>query len=141
MAVTARRLEFDATATSDGVVTGAEGTGPIQTGPGLTPEHLIMAAVARCTLASLEYAATRAQVVSAGSARAHGVVTRREDDGAFAFVEVVVDLDVTLDPDPGPEAVAGLLARAERGCFAGQSLRAKPRYRWRVNGREAAPAT
>lgn len=136
MSVKAKRLEFEADATWDGLVSWDDDVAVVQTGPGLTPEHLIVGAVARCTLASLRHAAGRAGVEADGTAHAHGVVTARPDDGIFAFVEITVEKDVTMSPEPGPDDVRELIARAERGCFAGQSLRAKPDYRWRVNGSE-----
>ena len=33
-----------------------------------------------------------------------------------------------------PAELAALLAKAERDCFVGASLKPSPRYRWRVNG-------
>jgi hypothetical protein len=69
-------------------------------------------------------------------ARAAGTVTRRESDGRFAFVEIVVDLDVTLEPTPVDESLRGLLDKAQRDCFVGASLAIAPHYRWTVNGKE-----
>lgn len=140
MPVRAKQLIFEADATWEGLVSWGEDAPVLQTGPGATPEHLIMGAVARCTLASLRHSAGRAGIEAGGTAHAHGVVSARPEDGVFAFVEVAVDLDVTMSPDPGPEGLRDLIARAERGCFAGQSLRAKPLYRWRVNGAEVLAA-
>lgn len=140
MSVRAKQLIFEADATWEGLVSWDDDVPVVQTGPGLTPEHLMMGAVARCTLASLRHSAGRAGVEADGTAHAHGVVSARPEDGIFAFVEVTVDLDVTMSPDPGPDGVRDLIARAERGCFAGQSLRAKPVYRWRVNGAEVPAA-
>ena len=60
----------------------------------------------------------------------------RTTDGRYAFVRVRVDVDVTLDP--APANVRELLSKAERDCFVGASLTAKPRYRWTVNGEEVA---
>ena len=37
--------------------------------------------------------------------------------------------------EPEPDALSELLALAERDCFVGSSLTAKPSYRWVVNGR------
>jgi hypothetical protein len=42
---------------------------------------------------------------------------------------------VKLVPQPEPDALAELLALAERDCFVGSSLTAKPSYLWVVNGR------
>jgi hypothetical protein len=65
-------------------------------------------------------------------ARTHGTVTRRESDGRFAFVDVRFDADVSFDPKPDDAAVAELLAKAERDCFVGASLTARPTYTWNV---------
>src|SRR5262249_25119952 len=55
-----------------------------------TPEHLVLAGLSRCTLKSLQYHAGRAGIRATATADAHGSVTRREDDGRFAFVEISV---------------------------------------------------
>ena len=97
-----------------------------------TPEHLLLAGLVRCTLTSLRHHCVRAGVVLTSRATARGTVTRREEDGRFAFVEVSVDGDVTFEPKPDDAAVAELLAKAERDCFIGASLTVEPTYRWRV---------
>ena len=71
-------------------------------------------------------------VVSSGSA--HGVVTKREDDGLHAFVEIETTLDVEVTPALDDDGLRGLLARAEHGCFVSNSLTARPRHHWIVNG-------
>jgi uncharacterized OsmC-like protein len=98
-----------------------------------TPEHLLLAALVRCSVASLDYHARRAGnriESSKGSARA--MFTRRESDGRYALMEVEVDLDVDLLVEPGENELRELLAKAERDCFIGASLTAKPVYRWHV---------
>ncbi|MGH3071547.1 MAG: OsmC family protein [Gaiellaceae bacterium] len=99
-----------------------------------SPEHLVLAGLARCTLTSLRYHARRIGVELAGGGEARGEVTQRPTDGRYAFVRIKVELDVTLEPKP--QNVAELLSKAERDCFVGSSLTAKPRYRWTVNGEE-----
>jgi uncharacterized OsmC-like protein len=99
-----------------------------------TPEHLLLAGLCRCVLTSLRYHADRATIAVESSGRARGTVTRREEDGRFAFVEIEVDLDLVLDPLPDDGALAALLAKGERDCFVGASLTATPTYRWTVNG-------
>ena len=94
-----------------------------------TPEHLLLAGLARCTLTSLLYHAPRGRSRHRG-ARARGTVTRRETDGRFAFVEIEVEADVSLEPAPDEDAVADLLAKAERDCFVGASLTVTPVYAW-----------
>jgi len=140
MAVRPKVFEFSGGIDESGRLVAENGAAPIATGPGWTPEHLVLAAVARCSLGSLRHYAHRAGIAVEGSGRARGTVTARPEDGRYALVEVTVDLDVRLDPPPEEEAVRKLLARAESGCFVGSSLRATPVYRWRVNGREMTAA-
>jgi organic hydroperoxide reductase OsmC/OhrA len=101
-----------------------------------TPEHLLLVALARCTLTSLGYHARRSGLTAAARASARGTVTARESDGRFAFVDVEVTIDVTLTPSPGGEDILALLQKAERDCFVGASLALAPVYRWNVNGQE-----
>lgn len=118
------------TATSD------EGGSPIPLEQAWSPEHLVLAGLARCTLTSLRYHATRDGLELRGSAAARGTVTKRPADDRYAFTEIDLDLDVAVEP--APENVRELLARAERDCFVGASLTIKPAYRWVVNGEEVA---
>ena len=97
-----------------------------------TPEHLVLAGLARCTLTSLRYHCVRAGITLTASAATRGTVTRRETDGRFAFVEIGFAGSVSFDPKPDDAAVADLLAKAERDCFVGASLTARPTYTWRV---------
>ncbi len=101
-----------------------------------TPEHLVLAALSCCTLTSLEYHAKRAGVEATAAVSAYGKVTRREADGRFAFVEVTVALELTVEPRPEPPALKDLLEKAERDCFVGASLTAKPVYSWTIEGEE-----
>jgi len=97
-----------------------------------TPEHLVLAGLARCTLTSLRYHCVRADVVLTARAAARGTVTKRAEDDRFALVEIVVEAEVSFDPKPDEAAVAELLAKGERDCFVGASLTASPTYVWRV---------
>jgi organic hydroperoxide reductase OsmC/OhrA len=103
-------------------------------------EHLVLAGLVRCTLTSLDHHVRRAELHASGAGSAHGVVTKRADDGRYALVEVDVHLEVELTPAPAPETVRDLLARVQRGCFVGNSLTASPRYHWTVNGNEVLSA-
>lgn len=97
-------------------------------------EQLALAALVRCTLASLDYHLRRRGLTAVGSGEAHGVVTRRESDGLYAFVEIEAWYDVQFDDPPEARVLHELVESAERGCFVGNSLAVKPRYRWTVNG-------
>jgi organic hydroperoxide reductase OsmC/OhrA len=121
----AKRFEYSASA--------AHGQ-PLDASRDWKPEDLVLAGLVQCSLASLAHYSERAGVEMSGSGGADGVVTKRESDGRYAFVEIVCGLDVQLDPPPGDENLRELLASAERGCFIGASLTAAPRYEWRVNG-------
>jgi organic hydroperoxide reductase OsmC/OhrA len=95
-----------------------------------SPEHLVLAALLDCSLTSLRHHARKEGVVVTGRGKASGTVTRREEDGRFAFVEVEARLAVRFAPSPAdPDA---LLEKAERDCFVGASLTSPPRYVWNV---------
>ena len=100
-----------------------------------SPEHLLLAALVRCSLKSLRYHAGRRGVdVRSTSGSARTLVTRRETDGRYATVDTEVELQVELEPLPEEPGLSELLALAERDCFIGSSLTVEPRYRWTVNG-------
>jgi organic hydroperoxide reductase OsmC/OhrA len=129
----AKRFEYAASLDREGRLL-ADGGDPLEPGDAWTPEHLVLAGLMRCTLTSLRFHADRRSIAVRGSAGADGVVTKREEDGRFAFVEIECGLDVELDPAPEGQELAELLGLAERDCFVGASLTVKPRYEWRVNG-------
>jgi organic hydroperoxide reductase OsmC/OhrA len=129
----AKRFEYAATLDADGGLL-AGGEAPLAPGEPWTPEHLVLAGLMRCTLKSLRFHADRENVAVRGNAAAEGVVSKREEDGRYAFVELEVGLDVELEPLPEETALAELLDLAERDCFVGASLTQPPRYEWRVNG-------
>jgi organic hydroperoxide reductase OsmC/OhrA len=116
----------------------AEESAPVALGEEWTPEHLVLAGLARCSVKSLRHHASRMGADAVAEASAWGVVTKREGDGRYAFVAIECTIEVEIEPAPAD--VPELLARAERDCFVGASLTALPRYRWTVNGEEAAAA-
>lgn len=98
-----------------------------------SPEHLLLAALVRCSLHSLKYHAKHAEIqVSHARASARALATKRESDGRYAIVETELVLDIRLEPPPDPDRLAELLANAERDCWVGASLTAKPSYVWNV---------
>ena len=131
-----RVLQFDITVDRSGDARSALGGSPLSRETEWWAEHLVLAGLVRCTLASLDYSARRAGVDVISSGSAHGVVTKREDDGLHAFVEIETTLDVQVTPALDDDGLRGLLARAEHGCFVSNSLIARPRHRWIVNGEE-----
>ena len=126
-----KRLEFSASIDRDGGLC-AEDRERLDPGEAWTAEHLVLAALCRCTLASLRFHADRTGARSSGTAVASGVVTKREADGRYAFVEVQCGLDVVVEP--APDDMQELLGLAERDCFISASLATATEYEWRVNG-------
>lgn len=135
MEVKAKVLRFSATLENDGRAA-AEEHEPAAIPGDWTAEHLVLVALAKCSLTSLAYFARQSGSTAEGSAVTRGKVTRDESDDAYRFVEMQIELDVRLEPEP--DDVPTLLQRAEWGCFIGQSLKSKPQYTWRVNGRDVA---
>lgn len=140
MAAAPRVYEFDVIVGPDRAARSALGGTPIPREEAWWAEHLVLAGLVRCTFASLDHHARRNELAASGTGSAHGVVTKRVEDGRYALVEVDVRLDVELAPDPDAAELPDLLARVERGCFVGNSLTAPPRYRWTVNGHEVTAA-
>jgi len=136
MAVRPRVLQFDVTVDRAGDARSALGGSPLPREAEWWAEHLVLAGLVRCTLASLDYAARRAGVNVVSSGSAHGVVTRRDDDGLYALVDIATTLEVQLAPALEPDGLHGLLTKAEHGCFVSNSLTAAPKHRWIVNGEE-----
>jgi organic hydroperoxide reductase OsmC/OhrA len=138
MPVRARVLQFDVAVDRAGTASSALGGSSIAREDEWWAEHLVLAGLVRCTLASMDYSAHRAGLQVQSEGRAHGKVTKRESDGLYAFVAIETTLEVELTPTPDKDAVRQLVAYAERGCFISNSLTAKPAHRWIVNGQELA---
>jgi uncharacterized OsmC-like protein len=135
VAVRAKELRYAVDLTTAGELTDENGVA-LDAPAEWSPEHLLLAALMRCSLKSLRYHAERRGVdVRSASGNSRTLVTKRETDERYALVETDVELVVELAPEPEPDALAELLALAERDCFVGSSLTAKPSYRWVVNGR------
>jgi len=139
VAVRAKELRYAVDLTTAGELTDENGVA-LDAPAEWSPEHLLLAALVRCSLKSLRYHAERRGVdVRSASGSSRTIVTKRETDERYALVETDLELVVELAPEPEPDALAELLALAERDCFVGSSLTAKPSYRWVVNGRTIGP--
>lgn len=135
VAVRAKELRYAVDLTTAGELTDENGVA-LDAPAEWSPEHLLLAALVRCSLKSLRYHAERRGVdVRSASGSSRTLVTKRETDERYALVETDVELVVELAPEPEPDALAELLALAEKDCFVGSSLTAKPSYRWVVNDR------
>jgi organic hydroperoxide reductase OsmC/OhrA len=126
----AKRFDYEISLDRDGRAT-AEGA-TVELPETWAPEHLVLAGLVDCSLTSLRYHALRAGISVQAEATASGVVSRRDTDGRYAFVEIQCRFDVSLEPKPDEGALQELLAKAERDCFVGASLRPTPTYVWDV---------
>ena len=115
----------------------ADGDAPLELHEAWTPEHLVLLALAQCSLASLRYHGGRASIEVAAEATASGSVGQR-DDGSWGFFELECCVEASLHPPQAGDALRELLRKAERGCFVGASLEPKPRYDWRIDGAQVA---
>jgi organic hydroperoxide reductase OsmC/OhrA len=128
----ARVFEYAVEVAREGRMTVDRGDGfPLEPGEGWTPEHLLLAGIVRCSIASLRFHARRAGHELRASGSASGRVTRRDSDGRYAFAEIECRIDAELEP-PTNE-VDDLLAKAERDCFVSASLAIAPAYDWRIS--------
>jgi uncharacterized OsmC-like protein len=121
---------FEYATTYDGRGTaGAEGT-TVTVPDAWSPEHLVLAGLLDCSLTSLRYHAKKEGIQVEATGEATSRVTRREEDGRFAFVDIECRFDVHFDRPPAD--LQALLKNAERDCFVGASLTPGPRYVWNV---------
>jgi organic hydroperoxide reductase OsmC/OhrA len=134
VAIREKQIPYAVTLERDGTIA-AEGNEPMRFEEEWTPEHLLLAALARCCVGALRIHATRHSLELVGSAHASGTVGKR-DDGSWGFLDLECRADIQLVPQPDDDVLSGVIAKAERGCFIGGSLRPKPVYSWTVNGRE-----
>ncbi len=135
MPTRAKELRFSVDLTPAGELRADTGV-PLDPPAEWSPEHLLLAALVRCSLESLRHHARRRGLeTGSASGTARTLVTKRETDGRYALVAPEVELAFEIQPAPDLAGLAELLARAERDCFVGASFTATPRYRWQVNGR------
>jgi organic hydroperoxide reductase OsmC/OhrA len=134
MAIREKRTAYAVTLEQDGRLA-AEGNESIRFEPEWTPEHLFLAALARCCVGALVIHGKRLSIDVTATAQTSGTVGRRDDD-SWGFLDLECRADVELRPEPDEETIAKLLQKAERGCFIGGSVRPKPTYAWTVNGRQ-----
>ena len=131
MAITAKTFEYAVEVDEAGRMT-IPGGGQFVPPEGWSADHLLLAALVRCSIDGFAYHARRAgHKVTASSGFAQGTITKAGDDDRYRFVEI----DVRIDAELAPRAADAdaLAEKAERDCFVGASLVVKPRYEWRVS--------
>ena len=134
MAIRAKHFEYWVTLDEGGSLS-ADGE-PVELGSDVSAEHLLLAALARCSISSLEYFAKQREVTVTATAYAAGTITLRSEEDRYGFTNIDCRMEVKLDGELADDELRKLLESAEWGCFVGASLNPAPRYKWRVNGRD-----
>jgi organic hydroperoxide reductase OsmC/OhrA len=130
MAHTAKVLEYAVDIDRAGRMT-MPGGGQFVPPEGWSADHLLLAALVRCSIDSLIYHARRAGHEVQASGEAQGIVTKHGEDGRYRFKEIDVRIDAELTPRTNEPD--DMIAKAERDCFIGASLQVKPQYTWHVS--------
>jgi organic hydroperoxide reductase OsmC/OhrA len=130
MAHTAKVLEYAVYVDRAGRMT-MPGGGQFVPPEGWSADHLLLAALVRCSIDSFTYHARRAGHEVQASGEAQGIVTKHGEDGRYRFKEIDVRIDVQLTPRTNEPD--DMIAKAERDCFIGASLVLKPEYTWHVS--------
>ena len=130
MAVTGKTFQYDVELDGGGRLT-IPGGGQFVPPEGWSADHLLLAALVRCSVDSLAYHARRAGHEVAATGSAHGTIMKAGDDGRYRFVAIGVRIDVQLTPRA--DDAGDLIMKAERDCFVGASLTVKPEYEWHVS--------
>jgi organic hydroperoxide reductase OsmC/OhrA len=130
VAVTAKIFDYAVEVDGAGRMT-IPGGGQFVPPEGWSADHLLLAALVRCSIDSFAYHARRAGHQVTASASAQGRITKSGDDGRYRFVSIEVRIEAQLDPRTNE--AADVIERAERDCFVGASLNVKPAYQWHVS--------
>jgi uncharacterized OsmC-like protein len=103
MAVRAKEFRFAVDLEEGGSLRAEDGT-RLEADPAWSPEHLLLAALVRCSLQSLRHHARRGSIeVSDANGSARALFTKRESDERYAIVECDLTLAVRLSPKPGDQ--------------------------------------
>jgi organic hydroperoxide reductase OsmC/OhrA len=130
MAVVAKTFEYAVEVDGAGRMT-IPGGGQFVPPEGWSADHLLLAALVRCSLDSFAYHARRAGHAVTANGSAQGTITKAGDDNRYRFVAIDVRIDAQLEPRTNEPD--DLIAKAERDCFVGASLTVKPSYTWHVS--------
>jgi organic hydroperoxide reductase OsmC/OhrA len=130
VATRAKVFEYAVDVDSGGRMT-IPGGGQLIPPEGWSADHLLLAALMRCSIDSFSHHARRAGHEVAASGGAQGTITKSGQDGRYRFVEIAVKINARLTPRTNE--VDDLIAKAERDCFVAASLTLKPEYAWHVS--------
>lgn len=107
--------------------------------PGLwTPEHLLVASVATCFLATFRAMAEYSKLqVMRLEVEAEGFLEKQE--GGYRFTQIMVRPRLTLAEAADQEKAQRLLEKAERACLISRSLSSRMELRAKVEVGAAVP--
>jgi organic hydroperoxide reductase OsmC/OhrA len=130
MAVVAKTFEYAVEVDGGGRMT-IPGGGQFVPPEGWSADHLLLAALVRCSIDAFAYHARRGGHEVSASGSAHGTITKSGEDNRYRFVSIGVRIDAQLTPRTNE--TDDLVAKAQRDCFVGASLTVKPEYEWHVS--------
>jgi organic hydroperoxide reductase OsmC/OhrA len=130
VAVTAKTFDYAVEIDGGGRMT-IPGGGQFVPPEGWSADHLLLAALVRCSMDSFAYHARRAGHTATTSGSAHGRITKSGEDDRYRFVSIKVRIEAQLEPRTNEPD--DLVAKAERDCFISASLTIKPEYEWHVS--------
>jgi peroxiredoxin-like protein len=104
-----------------------------------TPEHMLVAAVASCYVATFSAIAAMSKLEFIGLEVAVEGVLTKEADG-LRFTRIVVRPELALPEGANEERALRVLEKAEKGCLIARSLAAKTELLPQITVRELLPA-
>src|SRR3954451_18127070 len=97
MAATAKTFEYAVEVDGGGRMT-VPGGGQFVPPEGWSADHLLLAALVRCSIDSFAYHARRAGHEVTASGEAQGTITKSDEDGRYRFVAIDVRIHAQLAP-------------------------------------------
>ena len=135
MAVRAKHFDYWISLDERGELT-ADGD-PVTIEGDISAEHLLLTALARCSISSLEHFARQkdVEISRLGILVRDGDPPRRTRSATDSSASSASSTSGSAASLP-TTSLRNLLESAEWGCFIGASLDPAPKYSWRVNGRD-----
>ena len=132
MALKAKEFRYAIDLHEGGALRTEDGT-PLAVDPAWSPEHLLLAALVRCTLKSLGYHARRGHIeVSDAHGSARALFAKREADERYAVVECEVELDGAAHAEARRRRARGAARESGARLLHRRVADGQADYRWTV---------